>query len=130
MGSDQEDAREGHIHVEKDLNMKKNFNNFKMKSGLLYRRVKIDQEGTVDQLVLPECYRESILLGLHNDIEHPGRKRTLSLLRERFFWRGMTVYVEEWISKCDRYLRRKSSSNIIAELVSRESSYLLGLTAL
>lgn len=76
-----------------DLNMKKNFNNFKMKRGLLFRQVKEGQEETVYQLVLPACYRESVRRGLHNDIGLPGRERTLSLLRERYFWAGMTVDV-------------------------------------
>ena len=113
-----------------DLIMKKNFNSFRIKRGLLYRQVKEGQEGTIDQLVLPKCYRESVLVGLHNDIGHPGRERTLSLLRERYFWAGMTVDVEQWINRCDRCLRRKSSTNISAELINIETSYPVELVCL
>ena len=87
-------------------------------------------EGTIDQLVLPKCYSESVLVGLHNDIGHPGRERTLWLLKERYFWAGMTVDVEQWINRCDRWLRRKSSTNIRAEVINIETSNPLELVCL
>ena len=37
------------------------------------------------QLVLPSAYVCDALNGLHNDIGHPGRDRTVSLLRDRFY---------------------------------------------
>ena len=49
---------------------------------------------------------------------HPGRNHTLSILRDRFFWPGMTADVDHWIKKCDRCLKRKSSVNIRAPLVN------------
>ena len=68
--------------------MKNFFNNLKMIRGLLYRVIKDDEE-KVNQLVVPECYIDSILQGLHNDIGHPEKERTLSLFRERYFWPGI-----------------------------------------
>ena len=46
--------------------------------------------------------------GLHNDIGHPGRERTTKLVRERFYWPGMTAEVDQWITRCERCLKRKS----------------------
>ena len=42
----------------------------------------------------------------------------------------MTVDVEQWINRCDRCLRRKSSTNIRAELINRETPYALELVCL
>nr|KAG5687852.1 hypothetical protein BaRGS_022394 [Batillaria attramentaria] len=39
-----------------------------------------------NQLVLPGQYIQDVLRSLHDDGGHPGRDRTLSLLRDRFFW--------------------------------------------
>ena len=41
------------------------------------------------QLVVPKAYRARVLAGCHDDVGHQGKMRTISLLRERFFWPGM-----------------------------------------
>ena len=41
-----------------------------------------------------------------------GRVRTLSLLRERFFWPGMQVEATQHIAKCSRCLKRKSTPQV------------------
>jgi transposase InsO family protein len=38
---------------------------------------------------------------------HPGRDRTNSLVRERFYWPRMTSDIENWVQHCDRCLKRK-----------------------
>ena len=48
----------------------------------------------------------------------PGRDITLSILKDRFYWPTMSTDVEQWISKCDRYIKRKSPTNIRAQMVS------------
>ena len=68
--------------------------------------------------------------GLHSDIGHPGKERTLSLVRERFYWPNMTAHIEKWVSNCDRCIRRKSSTNIRAELVNIETTYPLELVCM
>ena len=69
--------------------MRKNFKHLVMKRGVLYRRVQ-QEGGIIEQLVLPECYRKEVLKGLHDDVGHPGRDRTINSVRNRFFWPGMT----------------------------------------
>lgn len=69
--------------------MKKNFHVLKVIRGVLYREI-ILNDSKVLQLVLPEIYRETALLGLHDEVGHPGRDKTMSLLRGRFFWLGMS----------------------------------------
>ena len=59
-----------------DYAMRKNFNHLVMETGVLYRRVQ--QEGRIiEQLILRECYRKEVLKGLHDDVGHPGRDRTI-----------------------------------------------------
>ena len=115
--------------TKEDIIMRKQFRHFTMKKGILYRTIK-DEGETVEQLVLPKCYRNDVLKGLHNDIGHPGRDRTISLLRERFFWPSMTKDAEEWIENCDRCVRRKCGSDIRAPLVNVDTSYPLELVCM
>ena len=60
--------------------------------GILFRKSYTDNtspEKIIWQLVVPKTHRHKAVLGCHDDIGHQGRVRTLSLLRERFFWPGM-----------------------------------------
>ncbi|KAL5011249.1 hypothetical protein ScPMuIL_011668, partial [Solemya velum] len=82
------------------------------------------------QLVLPSVYIKQVLEGLHNNMGHPGRDRTSSLIRDRFFWPGMSMDVENWIKQCGRCVRRKSPTNTRAPLVSITSSYPLELVCM
>ena len=52
------------------------------------------------------------MAGCHDDVGHQGRMRTLSLLRERFFWPGMQTEAMQHVLKCTRCLRRKTPSHV------------------
>ena len=81
-----------------DLFMRRNFDNFKVIRGVLYRDWKYGENSQL-QLVLPPRYRKDVLRGLHYDIGHTGRDGTMSLLRERYFWPGMANDVEKCVHK-------------------------------
>jgi hypothetical protein len=81
-----------------------------MKRGILFRNIK-EEDKQIEQLVLPNCYKTEELKGLHNEVGHPGKERTMRLMRDRYYWPGMSSDVDRWISKCDRCIRRKSSVN-------------------
>lgn len=112
-----------------DKIMKKVFHSLKMIRGILYREMK-DGDNTVEQLVLPKSYHNIVLQGLHNDVGHPGRDRTLSLVRERFFWPRMTADIDKWTSECHRCLRRKSPTNNRAPLMNIVTTYPLELVCM
>ena len=63
-------------------------------------------------MVVPKAYRSRALTGCHDDVGHQGRMRTLSLLRERFFWPGMQTEAMQHVMKCTRCLRRKTPSHV------------------
>lgn len=93
------------------------WDSLKLKRGVLYRCVQ--KEGSVvDQLVIPEYMKEKVLTYLHDHVGHPGRDRTLSLLKDRFFWPGMSKDVDSWIKKCPRCVLRKTPTTQRVPLVS------------
>ena len=77
-----------------------------MRDGVLCRR-RMDDDEEVYQIVLPKKFRLQAISSCHDDMGHMGRERTMSLLRARFFWPGMTKSVEDHVSKCDRCIRAK-----------------------
>ena len=111
-----------------DLTMKKQFKNFRIKRGILFRNI-TDCEEVVEQLVIPTQYREDILKGIHDQSGHPGQERTLRLLRERYYWPGMATDVKTWVSKCDRCIRRQGKIDK-APLVNITTTYPLELVCM
>ena len=61
------------------------------------------------QLVLLTTLRLQALKGCHDDLGHLGIERTFDLLRDQFYWPGMTEDVTRHISHCERYLQFKAS---------------------
>ena len=111
-----------------DITMKKQFKHLKMKRGILFRTVE-DNGKEIEQLVVPYCYKEEILKGLHNDVGHPGQDRTIKLVRERFYWPGMGKEIAEYVERCERCIRRKSSVDK-APLVNVQTTYPLELVCM
>nr|ATA66769.1 Pol, env [Haliotis discus hannai] len=107
----------------------KNFNHFRLKRGVLYRVISVDG-AEQEQLVLPSRCRAAALHSLHDNIGHPGRDRTISLLRDRFYWPGMTKDVELHLQKCARCLRRKTATTSRAPLVNIQTSQPLELVCM
>jgi len=105
------------------------FKKLVVRCGVLYRQIQTE-EGNVFQLVLPVKYRELALRGAHNDVSHPGRDRTMSILKERCYWPKMSNQIEDWVQKCDRCLKRKSPINTRAPLVSIKTTEPLELVCM
>ena len=65
-----------------------------MRNGILYskndtKESKCPNQSTM-QLVLPTTLRLQALKGCHDDLGHLGIERTFNLLRDQFYWPGMT----------------------------------------
>ena len=81
---------------------------FFVRNGLLYRKVKLkNQDTVVNQFVLPKTHRRQAILALHNDYGHLGMEKTLGLLQERFCWPKMVEDVRTHIRTCERCTKYK-----------------------
>ena len=56
------------------------------------------------QLILPTAFRMQALRGCLDDLGHMAMERTLDLLRDQFYWSGMTEDVTRNIRQCERCL--------------------------
>ena len=59
------------------------------------------------QFVLPKEYWSQALEACHDNVGHLGIERSLSLLRDRFYWPNMAQDMEVYIKSCPRCLRFK-----------------------
>ena len=87
----------------------------KLVKDVLYRKSYSDNsttKRTLWQLVVPKHFRERALFGCHDDVGHQGILRTLSLLRERFYWPGMHEEATQYVMHCSRCLRRKTPPQV------------------
>ena len=82
------------------------------------------------QLVLPQQYHDEVLRGLHDDVGHLGRDKTLGLVRKPFYWPKMASSVDQKIKNCWRCTSRKTPTNIRAPLGSIKTSQPLELVSL
>ena len=93
-----------HPSVKQILRVRKQL---EFQENILCRSRVVDGEVTFP-MVLPESFRKRAMIGCHDEVGHMGGERTLSLLRERFFWPCMTDEVEKYLAQCHRCLRRKA----------------------
>ena len=108
--------------------LNKNFSHLKLRRGVLYRTTTVDGQ-EVHQLVLPSKCRPAIIKSLHDNVGHPGKERTVSLIRDRFYWPGMIKDVDKHVQTCDRCVRRKTPP-VKAPMVSIETSQPLELVCM
>lgn len=91
-----------------------------IQDGVLYRTT--TQNGLAcKQLVLPVSYRSLALKGVHEDVGHPGKEKTLLLARQRFYWPDLEKDLNAKVETCKRCIRRKAPVQS-AELVNIKTS--------
>lgn len=94
-----------------------NFKKLELEDNLLVRVTQRD--GVVQkQYVVPCAYSQLILQYLHNNMGHPGRDKTIALVRERFYWPRMYPDIVKWINDCGRCIKFKTPDNQRASLVN------------
>jgi hypothetical protein len=106
--------------------MIREYNRLKLINKMLHRITTIEDEER-QQLVLPVAHIPTVLQALHDDMGHPGKDKTLSLLRDRFYWPGMYKDTKSWIEQCGICLQRKTPTNQRASLVPIATSSPLEL---
>ena len=82
-----------------------------VRDGVLYRQHE-DEHGSGShlQLVVPRQARGEILQDIHGGVVggHLGEKKTLSQLKERFYWPGQSEEVKRWCQNCPSCARKKT----------------------
>ena len=75
---------------------------FLIQHGVLYRKF-VTKGNTFQQIVVPESLRRTVLFTAHDTLlsGHCCSSRTMSRIRERFFWPGMSVDVRNYCRSCD-----------------------------
>ena len=48
-------------------------------------------------MVIPECLKNKILIMMHDELGHASAEKTLVLIRKRFYWPGMSSYIDNYI---------------------------------
>ena len=79
-----------------------------VRNGILYQKNDTKESDHPNQntmqLVLPTALRLQALKWCQDDLGHLGIERTLDLLRDQFYWPGMTEDVTKNIQYCKRCL--------------------------
>ena len=88
----------------------KEFDRLRLIRGGMYRVATVDGKEE-RRLVLPACFKKTVLHLLHDDMGHIGRDRTRALAQERFFWPRMFSEIEEYVSSCPRCISRKATGD-------------------
>ena len=79
---------------------------FEIKQGLVWRQ---DPKRGILRLLVPESLRPE-LMHLHHDIPsagHQGADRTLSKIKEKYYWRNMTKDIKAYVSMCNHCNKSK-----------------------
>ena len=87
----------------------------KLVKGVLYRKTLLDNSAERKsrmQLILPVHLVKKVLNSCHDQVGHQGIVRTLSLLRERFYWPGMHKQATLYVNKCQKCVKRKAIPDV------------------
>lgn len=87
----------------------KHWEKFKIVDGVLYR---VSRDSLLKtkrfQFVVPGSLRAEVMKGTHDHAGHQGQFRTLSLVRQRFFWLHFDRDVREYVRHCQRCVVSKT----------------------
>ena len=89
----------------------KEFSYLVIRRGVIHRKTSTEDKERW-QIVLPKEYHPHGHERTHDDIGHLGQDKTLELVRDRYFWPGMTADVEEKVRECESYLCRKAPTDV------------------
>ena len=83
--------------------------NLVLRDKLLYKKTYSCQgkQSFLLQLVLPTALIPDALIGCHDEVGHLGRDKSTQLLKERFFWPGMSKDMNQHIAECRKCIARK-----------------------
>ena len=87
---------------------------FVIHDGLLYLRITTPTgQDLTPVFVVPAGKRQAIIDGCHRSTRHQGRNRMLSLLKERFWWPGMSRALLRAVSTCGRCKQYEAKGQLL-----------------
>ena len=78
--------------------------------GVLHHRT-FQGDDEIQQIILPQCFRNQVLKSLHNDHGHQGLQCVTDLLCSRVYWPTMFADADHWLAQCERCLVSKGDYN-------------------
>ena len=79
---------------------------FTLQDNLLYLQVTpTNSQDMAPVFVIPTADQQAAIDSCHHSVGHQGRNRTLSLMKERFWWPGMSQALLKAIAKCGRCIQ-------------------------
>ena len=78
-----------------------------LQDGRLCRKFRASCSDSVcTQLVVPKGHVKIILEKLHNESGHFGLQRTTEKVKERFYWPGYEMDIQNWVQECQQCQKR------------------------
>ena len=74
--------------------------------GLLYKHI-MDSGQKFLGLVIPKCWKYTVLVEAHDKLRHQGNSHTYCLVKRQYYWTGMNKYIK-YIANCTLCHREKA----------------------
>ena len=88
-------------------------NEFTLQDNLLYLQVTpTNSQDMVPVFVIPTADRQAAIDSCHCSAGHQGRDRTLSLMKERFWWLGMSQALLKAVAICGRCIQYEAKGQL------------------
>ena len=86
---------------------------FTLQDNLLYLQVTpTNSQDTAPVFVVPTADRQAAIDGCHHSAGHQGRDHTLSLMKERFWWPGMSQALVKTVANCGRCIQYEAKGQL------------------
>ena len=86
---------------------------FTVQDNLLYlRATPTNSQDSAPVFVVPTNDRQAAIDGCHCSAGHQGRDRTLSLMKERFWWPGMSQALLKAVANCGRCIQYEAKGQL------------------
>ena len=86
---------------------------FTLQDNLLYIQVTpTNSQDTAPVFVVPTADQQAAIDGCHHSVGHQGCDHTLSLMKERFWWPGMSQALLKAVANCGRCIQYEAKGQL------------------
>ena len=101
----------------------------KIIDGVLYRCVTVKGRN-IQQIVLPESLKSTVLSALHDNMGHQGAEKTCQLVHSRCYWPRMAQEIAQYCERCTRCMLAKRGKKINSPMGSLQAKAPLEVLAI